>query len=277
MRIDSHQHFWKYDPIRDSWITDEMSAIRKDFLPAELKKVYEENKVQGCVAVQADQSEKETAFLLRLAKENDFIKAVVGWVDLKSATVEERLLHYSGLKKIKGFRAITQGQPDDTYLLNKDFHRGIRLLQQFGFTYDVLIYHDQLTAAIKFTEKFPDQGFVLDHLGKPDIRNREIKKWKAGLKILAQHPKLFCKLSGIITEADWKNWTYNDIYPYLETAAEYFGVERLMYGSDWPVCLVAGKYKQVIEIIEKFLEQVNDEEKEKVWGKNAIQFYNLAI
>jgi L-fuconolactonase len=275
MIIDSHQHFWKYDPVRDSWITWEMQAIRKDFLPADLEPVLIENKVEGSVAVQADQSEKETEFLLSLANENDFIKGVVGWTDLKMPHLEARLEEYYGAAKLKGFRAITQGQPDEAFFLNKDFHQGISLLNQFNYTYDVLIYHYQLKAATKFVEKFPDQLFMLDHLGKPDIKGKEIKKWKEQIRIMSQHPKLFCKLSGMVTEAHWEKWRYEDVNPYLEIAAEYFGVDRLCFGSDWPVCLVAGKYPEVLDIVKRFVRQVPENDRIKILSENTIKFYNL--
>jgi L-fuconolactonase len=275
MIIDAHQHFWKFDPIRDSWITNDMNVIRRDFFPADLQKTFEDCNVEGSVAVQADQSEKETDFLLSLAEENNIIKGVVGWVDLKAPDAILRLHHYQSFEKLKGFRAIMQGQPDEAYLTNKDFHHGISQLSALGFKYDVLIYHYQFKQAIKFTEKFPDQDFILDHLGKPDIKNGEIKKWKESIRILAQNPKMFCKLSGIITEADWKRWRYEDVYPYLEIAAENFGVDRICFGSDWPVCLVAGSYRQVLEIVFKFLKQVNQEDGEKILSGNISKFYNL--
>ncbi len=275
MIIDSHQHFWQYDPVRDDWITEEMQVLRKDFLPADLEEVYKENKVDGSIAVQANQSDKETEFLLTLANENNFIKAVVGWVDLKASNLESRLQNYSAFPKLKGVRTITQGQPDEAFFLNKDFKQGVAMLNQFNFTYDILIYHYQFKAAIKFVEKFPDQKFILDHIGKPDIKSKEIKKWKEHIRIISQHPNMFCKLSGIITEADWKTWRYEDVSPYLEIAAEYFGVDRLCYGSDWPVCLVAGKYSEVLNIIQKFNLQVLKEDRKKIMTENAIKFYNL--
>jgi L-fuconolactonase len=275
MIIDSHQHFWNYDPIRDSWITEEMQVIRRDFLPPELEMVLKENKVDGSVAVQADPSENETEFLLSLAKENEFIKGIVGWVDLRSGGIEGKLLRFSLNSRLKGFRAITQGQPDDAYFLNKNFLFGISKLNEFNFTYDLLIYHYQFEAAIRFAEKFPDQHFMLDHLGKPDIKGKEFRKWKEHVRIISQHPLLFCKLSGMITEADWQKWRYEDVNPYLEIVAEYFGVDRLCFGSDWPVCLVAGKYAEVLGIVQRFVQQIPEEDRKKVMGENAVKFYNL--
>ena len=275
MRIDSHQHFWKFDPVRDSWINDDMEKIRRDFLPNDLLVEISKANVEGTIAVQADESETETRFLLELAAENEFIKGVVGWVDLKNELVDLQLHEWKKYPKLKGFRSIIQGRPDDFYFKNKAFQQGMRCLARHRFTYDLLVYHDQLPAAIQFMEKFPDQAFILDHLGKPAIKAGEIKKWKENIRIMAQHPRTFCKLSGLATEADWKKWRYEDLSPYLEIAGEYFGVERLCFGSDWPVCLVAGKYGEISGILTRFLEQVAPDDREKVWGNNAANFYQL--
>ncbi len=275
MRIDSHQHFWKFDPVRDSWINDDMEKLRRDFLPKDLSVEISKANIEGTIAVQADESETETLFLLELAAENEFIKGVVGWVDLKNELVDLQLHEWKKYPKLKGFRSIIQGRPDDFYFKNKAFQQGMRYLTSHQFTYDLLVYHDQLPAAIQFMEKFPDQAFILDHLGKPAIKAGEIKKWKENIRIMAQHPRTFCKLSGLATEADWKKWRYEDLSPYLEIAGEYFGVERLCFGSDWPVCLVAGKYDEISGILARFLEQVDPNDREKIWGNNAANFYQL--
>lgn len=275
MRIDSHQHFWKFDPVRDSWINDDMEKLRRDFLPKDLSVEISKANIEGTIAVQADESETETLFLLELAAENEFIKGVVGWVDLKNELVDLQLHEWKKYPKLKGFRSIIQGRPDDFYFKNKAFQQGMRYLTSHQFTYDLLVYHDQLPAAIQFMEKFPDQAFILDHLGKPAIKAGEIKKWKENIRIMAQHPRTFCKLSGLATEADWKKWRYEDLSPYLEIAGEYFGVERLCFGSDWPVCLVAGKYDEISGILARFLEQVDPNDREKIWGSNAANFYQL--
>ena len=273
MTIDSHQHFWQYKSDKQVWISEDMNQIRRDFLPADLEKIYETNKVDGCIAVQADESWNETEFLLDLANKNDFIRGVVGWIDLKSKNLEDQLHNARKHIKLKGFRSVIQGKPDDAYFTNKSFKEGLKVLGRFNFKFDVLVYHDQLPAANKFMDQFPDQHFILDHAGKPAIRAKEIKKWKEQVKIMSRNPLIYCKLSGLITEAEWKNWRYDDIKPYLEIAAEYFTTSRICFGSDWPVCLVAGTYEEVIGIMKKFLEQVNSEEKEKVMGINALQFY----
>jgi L-fuconolactonase len=275
LRIDSHQHFWKFDPVRDSWINDDMEIIRRDFLPNDLSVEISKAGIDGTIAVQADESETETHFLLELAAENDFIKGVVGWVDLKHELVDLQLHEWKKYPKLKGFRSIIQGRPDDFYFKNKAFQQGMRYLTRHQFTYDLLIYHDQLPAAIQFMEKFPDQAFILDHLGKPGIKAGEIKKWKENIRIMAQHPRTFCKLSGLATEADWKKWRYEDLSPYLEIAGEYFGVDRLCFGSDWPVCLLAGSYGKVTEIITRFLQQVEPADRDKIWGANAANFYQI--
>jgi len=275
LRIDAHQHFWKYDPVKDSWITAEMQKIQRDFLPANLLEEIKAIQIEGTIAIQADESEAETGFLLELAAENDFIKAIVGWIDLKHELIDLQLHEWKKHPKLKGFRAITQGKPDDAYFKNKAFQRGMRCLATHQFTYDLLIYHDQLPAAIQFTEKFPDQAFILDHLGKPAIVAGEFKKWRENIRIMAQHPKTFCKLSGLVTEADWEKWRYEDISPYLEIAGEYFGTDRLCFGSDWPVCLLAGTYSQVSGILTRFLEQLEPVERENIWGNNAANFYQL--
>ena len=276
MIIDAHQHFWNFDPVRDNWINDEMKILKKDFLPGELKKIYTVNKVDGCVAVQADQSADETKFLLDLAEKNSFIKGVVGWIDPGSKNFREDLQEYRTSKKLKGFRNIIQGEDDSRYFTNKLFLEGFSILQDSPYTYDILIYHHQLPAAIKFSERFPDQKFILDHCAKPDIKNGSIKNWKRDIRIIAENPNMYCKLSGLVTEADWLKWNYQQISPYLEIAGEYFGTDRLCFGSDWPVCLLAAGFEKVLEIVKTFCRQVSEAEREKILSGNAIKFYQLS-
>jgi L-fuconolactonase len=273
--IDSHVHFWSYDVARHGWINDEMRVIRKDFLPADLEQVFAKNQVEGCVAVQADTTEKETNLLVELSKKHPIIKGVVGWVDLSDENIEEKLQTYSKEPIIKGFREIMQGAPDDQFLTNKKFQEGVKKLSAYGFTYDVLIYHDQLPSAIRFTEKYPDQHFILDHIAKPDIKNKQWKKWRDDIRELSRNPNMYCKLSGMVTEADWKKWNFESFEPYIDTVAEYFGTDRICFGSDWPVCLVAGKYDQVLRIVTEFLEQVAATEREQVLSGNISRFYKL--
>ena len=275
MRIDAHQHFWKFDPIRDSWITNEMAVIQKDFLPKNFQTVLEKNNFDGSVLVQSDQSEKENEFQLTNAKQNDFIKGVVGWVDLQSNDIEERLAYYSSFKKIKGFRHVLQGEADRSCMLGPQFMEGLGKLEKFGFTYDILIYADQLKYIPEFVGAFMNQRFVIDHLAKPRIKEREISEWKKDIQKIARFENVCCKISGMVTEADWKNWKQDDFIPYIEAVIEAFGPNRIMYGSDWPVCLVAASYEQMLGIVEEYFSSFSETEQELFFGKNAIQFYNL--
>jgi L-fuconolactonase len=274
-RIDAHQHFWKFDPVRDSWINDEMKTIRKDFFPEDLQPLLEKNGFDGCVAVQADQSEEENHFHLALADQFSFIKGIVGWVDLRSANSEERLHYYSQFKKLKGFRHVLQGEPKRDLMLEPAFMKGIALLNKYHFTYDILIFTDQLKYIPQFVSSFPNQPFVIDHLAKPKIKNGEINQWKKDIKAVAQFENVYCKLSGMVTEADWKSWTPDQFTPYIETVVEAFGIERVLFGSDWPVCLVAGSYTKVLAIVEDYFSSFSKAEQERVFGLNAIEFYKL--
>ncbi len=275
MRLDSHQHFWKYNPVRDSWINDEMSVIRRDFYPQDLNPLLSQNKIDGCVSVQADQSEEETMFLLEQAEKNSIIKGVVGWVDLRSPAGEDRLQYFSQFKKIKGFRHIVQAEPDDEFLLRKYFCNGIKALKQFNFTYDILIYPKQLNAAIEFVSRFPDQPFVIDHLAKPFIKEGRMDNWEKAMTTLAGFENVFCKISGMVTEANWNTWKQSDFKPYLDLVFEKFGTKRVMYGSDWPVCLVAASYKSQLSIVENYLASFSESEKNEVMGGNAKRIYQL--
>jgi L-fuconolactonase len=275
MRVDAHQHFWKYNAARDSWITDEMSVLRRDFLPEELARECQANGIDASVAVQADQSEDETRFLLDLAEHNPRIAGVVGWVDLRSTRVSERLEHFSHFEKLRGFRHIAQAEPDDRFLVRQDFLNGVAQLHRFGFTYDILIYPKQLPAALELAAKFPEQRFVIDHLAKPEIKAGEIKSWAGYMRRIAENRNVFCKLSGMVTEADWRHWKPADFRPYLDEVFDVFGPERLMFGSDWPVCLAAASYAQVRGIIEDYLQNSSAHDRESIFGGNATRFYGL--
>lgn len=275
MIIDAHQHFWKYSPTRHAWIGEEMSVLKRDFLPSDLSTIYERNSVIGCVAVQADGSEEETEFLLQLAIENDFIKGVVGWVDLQDKNVEARLHHYQPFKKLKGFRHVVQDEPDPNFMLRDDFRAGLKALEGFDYTYDILIYPHQLDAAIRTVQDFPRVKFVLDHIAKPDIENSKMADWLPKIKILAQSPNIYCKVSGMVTEAAWKNWRQEDFAPYLESVTEAFGIKRLMFGSDWPVCLLSGNYEEVLGIVKTHMTQYSTADQEQLFYKNALSFYRL--
>lgn len=275
MTIDSHQHFWKYEPARHVWIDDDMSVIRRDFLPADLEKVYAENSIDGCVAVQADQTLEETDFLLKLANENDFIKGVVGWADLRDEKVDKVLEGYFSHKKLKGWRHVVQGESDHNFLVRADFLRGISYLEKYEYTYDILIFPHQLGATLEFVKHFPHQRFVIDHIAKPYIKDGFYHGWATLMKEISKHENVHCKVSGMITEADYDNWTAEQLHPYMYLVLEAFGTERLMYGSDWPVCLVAGNYGEVKSVVNDFIKTLSTSEQQAIMGTNAIEFYNL--
>jgi L-fuconolactonase len=275
MKIDAHQHFWKYSPEAYPWISEALAVLKNDFLPNNLLPLLQKNDIDACVAVQASQTEEETLFLLELAAQNDFIKGVVGWVDLRSEQVEERLAALSNAPKLKGIRHIVQDEPDDNFLLRADFQRGISSLKSFNLVYDVLVFPKQLAAAIQFVKAFPNQAFVIDHIAKPYIKAGKIDQWRKDMQAIAQFPNVMCKVSGMLTEADWSNWKASDFHPYLEVIFEAFGVDRIMYGSDWPVCLLAGSYDQVIDLVKNYIKDFSADEKAKIMGSNATSFYNL--
>jgi L-fuconolactonase len=274
MRIDSHQHYWQYDPIRNSWIDESMKILRRDFLPDNLKPILDLNNIGGSVAVQAGQSEDETLFLLDLAEKNDFIKGVVGWIDLRAKNIEERLEFFSSYKKLVGMRHIVQSEPDD-FMLEQEFQRGISKLEKFGLTYDILVFPTQLKAAVELVQKFPEQAFVLDHIAKPYIKAGKIDQWAKDLHELAKFPNVVCKVSGMLTEADLNHWKKEDFIKYLDVVFNLFGSDRIMYGSDWPVCLLAAQYEEQLDILESYISPFTSEEKTKIMGGNAIRFYKL--
>lgn len=275
MTIDSHQHFWKYNPVKHSWIDDDMSVIRKDFLPSDLKKVYKENGVDSCVAVQADQTLEETDFLLNLADENDFIKGVVGWADLRDEHIDTVLEAYHPNKHLKGWRHVVQDEPDHNFLMRPDFLRGISYLEKYDYAYDILIFPHQLGATLEFVRQFPHQKFVIDHIAKPYIKDGFYDGWAILMKEIAKHENVFCKISGMITEADYNSWKPQQINHYMDLVLNGFGTKRLLYGSDWPVCLVAGNYAQVKSLVTNFISTLTNDEQEAIMGNNAVEFYNL--
>ena len=274
MIIDAHQHFWHFDPVRDAWITDDMAIIRRDFLPADLEPVLAANGIDGCVAVQAAQSEEETLFLVKMAQSYDIIKGIVGWVDLQSEYLVDRLTELTKHPQIKGFRHVAQAEPND-FLLRPAVVDGIRQLAQFRLTYDILIYPNQLKAALHLVRSVPEVNFVIDHLAKPYIKKGEISRWSNFMTQIAKHPNVSCKLSGMVTEADWHNWRKKDFFPYLDVVFEQFGPDRLLFGSDWPVCLVAANYTQVKTLVEEYVAAWGEEVRAKVFGANAVSFYRL--
>jgi L-fuconolactonase len=275
MIIDSHQHFWQYNPVKHAWIDDAMAVVRKDFMPSDLAKVYQENGVDGCVAVEADQNPAETDFLLKLASETNFIKGVVGWIDLRSDSIESKLEARKSQEKLKGFRHVVQAEADHNFLLRPNFLRGVSLLEKHNYTYDILIFPHQLGATLEFVKRFPNQKFIIDHIAKPYIKDGFYDGWAVLMHEIAKQENVFCKLSGMITEADYNHWKPEQIHPYMDLVLEAFGANRLLFGSDWPVCLVAGNYSKVKELVVNFISKLSANEQQNIMGANAIKFYNL--
>lgn len=275
MRIDAHQHFWIYDPHQYEWIDESMNALRRNFLPADLKPELNNNGIHACVAVQARQTIEETRWLLELAEQSPFIAGVIGWVDLLADDVRSQLKSFAANPKLVGIRHIVQGEPDDRFLLRPDFLRGIATLEEFDLAYDILIYPKHLPATAEFVQRFSRQRFVLDHLAKPPIKTGSIESWADGIRALAAFPNVYCKLSGLVTEADWQHWKPEDIRPYLDVAFSAFGSERLMAASDWPVCLVAATYMRTLDLVKDYVDQHHPSSREAVLGGNAQRFWRL--
>jgi L-fuconolactonase len=272
--IDTHHHFWRYDPVEYDWITDDMYQIKNDFLPEQLKGVIEKAGVDAVVTVQARQTVGETEWLFDLAAENDFIRGVVGWLPLINPDIELYLERYSENPYLKALRHVLQGEKDE-YMLTKEFNHGIGLLKKFNLVYDILIFEKQLPAAIQLVDHHPDQLFVLDHIAKPRIAENILSPWKENICKLAERPNVYCKISGMVTEADFNSWTREKLYPYLDIVMETFGPDRLMFGSDWPVCLTACEYEEWLNLVKNWLGQLSVEEQAKILGKNAVKVYRL--
>lgn len=277
MRIDSHHHFWKYDPVEYDWIGPDMGKLQRDFLPADLEKEAASADIGGVISVQARQSVEETAWLLELASGSELIKGVVGWVPLVSPTVEVDLERFAREQKLKGVRHVLQGEPDDRYMLREDFNAGVRALGAFGLVYDILIFERQLPSAIGLADRHPSQVFVLDHVAKPRIKDGLFEPWNRNIRELARRPNVYCKLSGMVTEADWSDWSNEQLRPYVDTVLEAFGPARLMFGSDWPVCLVAGTYGGWQETVGRLTGGLSADEQAQLFGGTAIEAYSLDI
>jgi L-fuconolactonase len=275
MRVDSHQHFWRYTTAEYGWIDDSMAALRRDFLPADALREMAGAGVDACVAVQARQTLEETRWLLELADANPFVAGVVGWIDLQAGDAEEQLARFATHSKLVGVRHIVQSEPDDLFMLRPAFCRGISLLNDRDLTYDILIYPKHLPVAAELVARFPRQRFVLDHLAKPDIRGGDSREWEKGIRELAKSPQVFCKLSGLITEADWTRWTPAEIRPYLDVAFDCFGAHRLLAGSDWPVCTLAADYARTIALLDDYMGERPIEERDAVMGGNAMRLWRL--
>jgi len=275
MRIDCHQHFWKYNPAHQVWMTDAMAVLRRDYLPDELKPWLQAVQFDGTIAVQARQMVEETEWLLELSDKHDFIKGVVGWVDLRSPKLSEQLTMYAKHPKLFGVRHVVHDEPDDHFMLLPEFRRGLAQLREFGLTYDLLLFPKHLPVAVKLVAEFPDQPFVLDHIAKPGIREGQISPWREDLDRLAKFPNVFCKLSGLVTEAKWKQWQPEDFHRYLDIVIETFGAGRVMIGSDWPVCTLSGDYASTMRIVINYVQQFPARVRDDILGGSAARFYHI--
>jgi L-fuconolactonase len=275
MIVDAHHHFWRYDPVQYDWIDDEMAVIRRDFLPDDLRNAIQAAGVDAVVSVEARQSLAETDFLLEQARLHAFIAGVVGWVPLVSPTVAADLERLAAHSKLKGVRHVLQGEPDG-YMLRDEFNRGLRALRPHGLAYDILIVERQLAQAIELVDRHPEQVFVLDHIAKPRIRAGEMEPWRAQIRELARRPHVSCKLSGLVTEADYRAWTPEALQPYVETVIESFGPTRVLFGSDWPVCLVACAYDAWVRLVRAYVARLSADEQRAILGGTATRVYRLA-
>ena len=275
MRIDSHQHFWRYEPAQYPWIGERMGVLRRDYLPGELEPLLRASGFEGTVVVQAQQAAAETDWLLELAERHAFIRGVVGWVDLCGANVDEALERYAARPKLVGVRHIVHDEPDDDFLLRPDFRRGVGRLRAHALVYDLLLFPKHLPRASTLVAELPEQPFVLDHIAKPFIRDGVVSPWREDLRRLASFPNVTCKLSGMVTEARWKEWRPADMHPYLDAVLEAFGPSRLMIGSDWPVCLLAGDYDRTMSVVVDWTSRLSASERDGILGGNAARVYAL--
>ena len=276
MDIDSHQHFWQYNPAEHTWMTAEMPGLKRDLLPPQLKPLMDANGIDGTVAVQARQSLAETEWLLALAAQYPFILGVVGWVDLQSPSVGEQLRRFAANPRLVGVRHVVQDEPDDQFLLRPAFLRGLEALGAFDLAYDLLLFPRHLPAAAQVVQRFPNQRFVLDHIAKPFIKAGRLAPWDEDLRALARFDNVTCKVSGMVTEAAWNQWTPEDFKPYLDVVFDAFGTSRLMFGSDWPVCTLAAHYHEVVDLVRDYLQALPSDATARVMGQNAIDAYRLA-
>lgn len=275
MRIDAHQHFWLYQKQRDSWITEEMSVIQRNFLPNDISGTLKSNNFDGIVAVQADQSIAETNFLLELAGVYKVIKGIVGWIDFQDDNFQQQLDEFKKHELIKGFRHIIEAEADENYLTTDIFLRGIEKLTQYNYTYDLLIRPRHYKSTIECVKHNPNQSFILDHMAKPAIKLQEFDQWGMFIEDLSSFRNVHCKISGLATEAEWNNWTLDNFYQYINHVIKCFGPDRILFGSDWPVCLLAASFNECLEIVEHSIKDFTAEQKEKFWGVNAQNFYKL--
>jgi L-fuconolactonase len=273
--IDAHQHFWRFNPTEFGWIGDSMSAIRRDFLPDDLRAAAKAAGVDGVVSVEARQTVEETLWLLDLAEEDELIRGVVGWMPLDSPDLSKELEKVAHRRKLRGVRHVLEDEADSQYMLGEDFGRGIALLRRFDLRYDLLIFERQLPLAIRLVDRHPTQPFILNHVGKPKIKSAELEPWASNMRELAKRPNAWCKVSGMVTEADWRAWTPPVLRPYFDSALEAFGPKRLMIGTDWPVCLLACPYQRWIETVREWAGSLTEGEQADLFQNAAIQAYGL--
>ena len=276
MRLDAHQHFWKYSPAEYGWINDKMSALKRNFLPQDLQPLLSAAGFDGSIAVQARQDLTEARWLLELAEQNDTIKGVVGWVDLRSPELPAQLDQLASHSKFAGVRHIVQDEPDDEFMLRADFQNGLTRLRDYGLTYDLLLHPRHLPVAVKLVRKLPEQRFVLDHIAKPFISDGAIEPWNRDIRELASFENVWCKVSGMVTEARWKHWRADDFRPYLDVVFEAFSSCRIMIGSDWPVCTLSAGYEETMALVKAYIGQTGAEEQEAILGGNCARFYGVA-
>ncbi len=276
MRIDAHQHFWKYEPAGYGWISEDMTVLQRDYLPADLLPLLRAGEFDGAIAVQARQTETETRWLLELAEANDTICGVVGWVDLCGEDVAERLTALQH-PRLCGMRHILQDEADDEFMLRPEFRRGLRALKDAGIPYDVLVAPRHLPHVHTLVRELDGVSFVVDHLAKPLIREQRTSGWEDDIRRVADHPSVFCKVSGMVTEADWDTWQPEHLVAYLDVVFDAFGPERLMFGSDWPVCLLAAPYHRVLGIVADYTRDLDSATRGMIFGGTAARFYGLEV
>lgn len=277
MIIDAHHHLWKFNSVDYGWMDDSMEVLRRDYLPEDLKKEIAVLGLRGTVVVQARQMLDETSWLLELAENYPFIKGVVGWLDIRSEDFRSQLELYTSHPKLVGLRHVIHDEPDDDFMLRPAFIKGLEIMQEYDLSYDLLLFPKHLSRAIELVNMFPEQRFVLDHISKPYIKSGILQPWKDDIGCLSAQPNVWCKISGMVTEADHENWRYEDFVPYMSTVEEAFGSDRIMLGSDWPVCRLAGEYDVVMDIPFRYFRKLDDDEKERILGLNAIDAYKLKL
>jgi len=276
MTIDAHHHLWKYSAAEFGWITPEQRVIRRDFLPEDLETLMHHFGIEGTVAVQARQSLEETNWLLGLAEKHPLIRGVVGWVPLTDgARVKRSLEQFAGNHKLRGVRHVVQDEPDPGYILRKDFNEGVSALRQFGLRYDILIFERHLPAAIEFVDRHPNQTFILDHVAKPRIKDKILSPWDRNMRELAKRQNVYCKLSGMVTEADQQSWTPADLQPYIDVVLAAFGPRRILYGSDWPVMLLACDYVRWYGTVTNAIAKLSKTEQDRIMGGTAAEAYGI--